>query len=143
MWGIRPAGASSCSISDFEPGRRPGGSEIAATRKRTDDFRRDYEANSPLQTVDRSAFESQSSIALETALASIAGAPVKLTGAGRTDQHLGILGKDHSHCSLRGRAAARERVRPGAFPVLRDVAGGGSRPTGARSRTAFEWSKSQ
>ena len=30
--------------------------------------RRDYEANSPIQTIDRNAFEQQNSIALETAL---------------------------------------------------------------------------
>ena len=40
--------------------------EITVTGSRI--VRRDYEANSPLQTVDRDAFEKQNSIALETVL---------------------------------------------------------------------------
>jgi iron complex outermembrane recepter protein len=40
--------------------------EVLVTGSRI--VRRDYDANSPLQTVDRSAFEQQNSIALETAL---------------------------------------------------------------------------
>jgi iron complex outermembrane receptor protein len=40
--------------------------EVVVTGSRI--VRRDYEANSPLQTVDRSAFEQQNSIGLETAL---------------------------------------------------------------------------
>jgi iron complex outermembrane recepter protein len=40
--------------------------EVVVTGSRI--VRRDYEANSPLQTVDRGAFEQQNSIALETAL---------------------------------------------------------------------------
>ena len=40
--------------------------EITVTGSRI--VRRDYDANSPIQTIDRSAFEQQNSIALETAL---------------------------------------------------------------------------
>src|SRR3569832_346069 len=40
--------------------------EVVVTGSRI--VRRDYEANSPIQTVDRSSFEQQNSIALETAL---------------------------------------------------------------------------
>src|SRR5688500_8746969 len=40
--------------------------EITVTGSRI--VRRDYDANSPLQTVDESAFQSQSSIAIETVL---------------------------------------------------------------------------
>ena len=40
--------------------------EVVVTGSRI--VRRDYEANSPLQTVDRGAFEQQNSIAIETAL---------------------------------------------------------------------------
>jgi hypothetical protein len=47
-----------------EPGQRL--EEVVVTGSRI--VRRDYSANSPLQTVDRSAFEQQNSIALETAL---------------------------------------------------------------------------
>src|SRR5688500_5470609 len=48
------------------PAPQQGVEEVFVTGSRI--VRRDYEANSPLQTVDASAFESQSSIALETAL---------------------------------------------------------------------------
>src|SRR5262245_3555932 len=40
--------------------------EITVTGSRI--VRRDYDANSPIQTIDRNAFENQNSVALETAL---------------------------------------------------------------------------
>src|SRR5262245_18443661 len=60
--------------------------EVVVTGSRI--VRRDYEANSPRQTLDRSAFEQQNSIALETALN-------ELPQFVRADQGVTLL-QDHS-----------------------------------------------
>jgi iron complex outermembrane recepter protein len=58
--GFRTAHAQQPTANQQQP------EEITVTGSRI--VRRDYDANSPLQTVDRDAFEKQNSIALETAL---------------------------------------------------------------------------
>jgi iron complex outermembrane receptor protein len=58
--GLQTAHAQEPSAQQQQP------EEVLVTGSRI--VRRDYDANSPLQTLDQSAFESQSSIALETAL---------------------------------------------------------------------------
>jgi outer membrane receptor protein involved in Fe transport len=78
--------------------------------------RRDYEANSPLQTVDRSAFESQSSIALETALNDLpqfvpaAQGMTQLQDQSQLTDNFTTLTAGASTISLRGLGANRNLV---------------------------------
>jgi iron complex outermembrane receptor protein len=78
--------------------------------------RRDYDANSPLQTVDRSAFESQSSIALETALNDLpqfvpaAQGMTQLQDQSQLTDNFTTLTAGASTISLRGLGANRNLV---------------------------------
>jgi outer membrane receptor protein involved in Fe transport len=57
---MQPAGAQEAGAQGQQP------EEVVVTGSRI--VRRDYDANSPIQTLDQSAFQSQNSVALETAL---------------------------------------------------------------------------
>jgi iron complex outermembrane receptor protein len=88
--------------------------EVLVTGSRI--VRRDYEANSPLQTVDRSAFESQSSIALETALNDLpqfvpaAQGMTQLQDQSQLTDNFTTLTAGASTISLRGLGANRNLV---------------------------------
>ena len=61
-----PAVGWQTAVAQQPTAAQPPLEEVVVTGSRI--VRRDYDANSPLQTLDRSAFEQQNSIALETAL---------------------------------------------------------------------------
>lgn len=88
--------------------------EITVTGSRI--VRRDYEANSPLQTVDRNAFESQSSIALESALNDLpqfvpaAQGMTQLQDQSQMTDNFTTLTAGASTISLRGLGANRNLV---------------------------------
>src|SRR6185503_7745216 len=78
--------------------------------------RRDYDANSPIQTIDRSAFESQNSIALETALNELpqfvpaAQGMTQLQDQSQITDNFATLTAGASTISLRGLGANRNLV---------------------------------
>jgi outer membrane receptor protein involved in Fe transport len=88
--------------------------EVLVTGSRI--VRRDFEANSPLQTVDRSAFESQSSIAIETALNDLpqfvpaAQGMTQLQDQSQLTDNFTTLTAGASTISLRGLGANRNLV---------------------------------
>ena len=88
--------------------------EITVTGSRI--VRRDYEANSPLQTVDRNAFENQNSIALETALNDLpqfvpaAQGMTQLQDQSQMTDNFTTLTAGASTISLRGLGANRNLV---------------------------------
>ena len=88
--------------------------EITVTGSRI--VRRDFDANSPLQTVDASAFESQSSIALETALNDLpqfvpaAQGMTQLQDQSQLTDNFTTLTAGASTISLRGLGANRNLV---------------------------------
>jgi iron complex outermembrane recepter protein len=88
--------------------------EITVTGSRI--VRRDYDANSPIQTIDRSAFESQNSIALETALNELpqfvpaAQGMTQLQDQSQITDNFATLTAGASTISLRGLGANRNLV---------------------------------
>jgi outer membrane receptor protein involved in Fe transport len=88
--------------------------EVVVTGSRI--VRRDYEANSPLQTVDRNAFQAQSSIALETALNDLpqfvpaAQGMTQLQDQSQLTDNFTTLTAGASTISLRGLGANRNLV---------------------------------
>jgi iron complex outermembrane receptor protein len=88
--------------------------EVVVTGSRI--VRRDYDANSPLQTVDEAAFESQSSIALETALNDLpqfvpaAQGMTQLQDQSQLTDNFTTLTAGASTISLRGLGANRNLV---------------------------------
>ena len=88
--------------------------EITVTGSRI--VRRDYDANSPLQTVDRSAFENQNSISLETALNDLpqfvpaAQGLTQLQDQSQMTDNFTTLTSGASTVSLRGLGANRNLV---------------------------------
>lgn len=88
--------------------------EVVVTGSRI--VRRDYEANSPLQTLDRSAFEQQNSIALETALNELpqfvpaAQGVTQLQDQSQMTDNFTTLTAGASTISLRGLGANRNLV---------------------------------
>ncbi len=96
-----------------EPAAQPL-EEVVVTGSRI--VRRDYEANSPLQTLDRSAFEQQNSIALETALNELpqfvpaAQGVTQLQDQSQMTDNFTTLTAGASTVSLRGLGANRNLV---------------------------------
>ena len=88
--------------------------EVVVTGSRI--VRRDYEANSPLQTLDRSAFEQQNSIGLETALNELpqfvpaAQGVTQLQDQSQMTDNFTTLTAGASTVSLRGLGANRNLV---------------------------------
>jgi len=88
--------------------------EITVTGSRI--VRRDYDANSPLQTIDRSAFENQNSISLETALNDLpqfvpaAQGLTQLQDQSQMTDNFTTLTSGASTVSLRGLGANRNLV---------------------------------
>jgi outer membrane receptor protein involved in Fe transport len=88
--------------------------EVVVTGSRI--VRRDYDANSPIQTVDRGAFESQNSIALETALNDLpqfvpaAQGMTQLQDQSQLTDNFTTLTAGASTISLRGLGANRNLV---------------------------------
>src|SRR5690349_12352051 len=88
--------------------------EVVVTGSRI--VRRDYDANSPLQTIDRNAFEQQNSIALETALNELpqfvpaAQGVTQLQDQSQMTDNFTTLTAGASTVSLRGLGANRNLV---------------------------------
>jgi outer membrane receptor protein involved in Fe transport len=88
--------------------------EVVVTGSRI--VRRDYEANSPIQTVDRGAFENQNSVALETALNNLpqfvpaAQGMTQLQDQSQMTDNFTTLTAGASTISLRGLGANRNLV---------------------------------
>ncbi len=88
--------------------------EITVTGSRI--VRRDYDANSPIQTIDRSSFEQQNSIALETALNELpqfvpaAQGMTQLQDQSQITDNFATLTAGASTISLRGLGANRNLV---------------------------------
>ena len=108
-------GARTASAQQQQPTeQRQQPEEITVTGSRI--VRRDYEANSPIQTIDRSAFESQNSIALETALNELpqfvpaAQGMTQLQDQSQITDNFATLTAGASTISLRGLGANRNLV---------------------------------
>jgi iron complex outermembrane recepter protein len=106
--GMQPVYAQEPAAQQQQP------EEITVTGSRI--VRRDYDANSPLQTVDRSAFENQNSISLETALNDLpqfvpaAQGLTQLQDQSQMTDNFTTLTSGASTVSLRGLGANRNLV---------------------------------
>src|SRR5512147_1077511 len=96
-----------------EPNAQPL-EEVVVTGSRI--VRRDYDANSPIQTIDRGAFENQNSVALETALNELpqfvpaAQGMTQLQDQSQITDNFATLTAGASTISLRGLGANRNLV---------------------------------
>ncbi len=109
-----PYRQSVCRRCTHKSRRQQQPEEITVTGSRI--VRRDYDANSPLQTVDRSAFENQNSISLETALNDLpqfvpaAQGLTQLQDQSQMTDNFTTLTSGASTVSLRGLGANRNLV---------------------------------
>ena len=109
-----PAVGWQTAVAQQPTAAQPPLEEVVVTGSRI--VRRDYDANSPLQTLDRSAFEQQNSIALETALNDLpqfvpaAQGVTQLQDQSQMTDNFTTLTAGASTVSLRGLGANRNLV---------------------------------